>query len=149
MTTVTYTHTCIIGSMNMLVATILLLHQELIKLTGDVDYSAGVHIPVGIDTIRRGHHVCHLLVAGEVPVKTLPAVLHNVAKLATELALISWPGVATSSVPATIITGTMDVSPTSSSKTTAATAMSCDVRRHELRWILSIKASLDTQHLSI
>jgi hypothetical protein len=78
-----YAYLCTVGSMNLLMATILLLHRELIKLTGDVVRSTYVRIPVGIDTIRWGHHVCHL-VTGEVPVKTLLVALHNVAKLATE-----------------------------------------------------------------
>jgi hypothetical protein len=132
MTNVTYMHTCTVGSMNLLVATILLLHREFIKLTSDVVRSACVRILVGIDTIWRGHHVCHLLVAGEVPVKTLPTMLHNVAKLATELTLIAWPRDATSSTPAIVIIVTTTASAISSSKPTVPTAVSCDVRSHEL-----------------
>jgi hypothetical protein len=150
MTNVTYTHTCTVGSMNLLLATIFLLHGELIKFTSDVVRSARACVPICINTIWHRRHVCHLFFTGEVPVKVLPAALHDVAKFATELALVMWPWVAASSLmTTTIVSSAMTAATTTSSKTATPITAHCNIHIHVLQWVLGFEMSLSIQHLSI
>jgi hypothetical protein len=57
MTNMTNAHTLPICRMDLITALVLLLHGELVELTGDVVGGAGVAIPIGVHAVGVGHDI--------------------------------------------------------------------------------------------
>jgi hypothetical protein len=83
MTSVANTHTFSIGRVDLITAMILLLHGELVELTGDVVGGTGIAVPVGVHAI--GRHVGVLLLFIFIVGVTVLAFPCLVSRLAADL----------------------------------------------------------------
>jgi hypothetical protein len=82
-------HTCAIGHMNLITASILVTNGQLVKITCNVIYHARISILVGIYSIGCSGQRCSLLLTRKGTVEPLETLLHNMPFLPTQLALKS------------------------------------------------------------
>ena len=52
-TNVTDLHTCPIGGVNLLIASVLVLDYQLLEFSGNMIGGTGIHIPVGVDIVQQ------------------------------------------------------------------------------------------------
>ena len=82
MTDMTNVHTCTICSVHLFIVGVLVADRQLLKFSGDVVYSPGVHVPVAVHTIG-GRGCCHHRLLGSgtivVGVVAVPAAIGRMA----------------------------------------------------------------------
>jgi hypothetical protein len=72
-TNVLYHHTCVVRTVYLLLATIVLLCCQLVKITYDVIISCAISIPSQIKVVRRSRHISRLVQAEVVLIEPFSA----------------------------------------------------------------------------
>jgi hypothetical protein len=85
-TNVSNVHTGAVCSMNLVVATVGVIHRELVKIADDVVHRARVSVPRIVDS-RECRHACGVRFNHRVFFISVPTLLDGVADLGTDLAL--------------------------------------------------------------
>lgn len=117
MTNLINLHTCATCSVDVIASMVPIPHRELLKITGDMIYRAGVRVPISVDVVGESCHsrdelIVVLLDTLEGGVEPLVAADHSVAILATKLASAMIRCILASNAAATATTVSMAVTMT-------------------------------------
>lgn len=153
MTNMVNAHTCAICSVNLVIAVVLVMDAELLKITGNVISGTCVHVPVGVDAVGVHGGVDMVLVRDIVGVELVPALLCRAAFFVADLASAREPTlpifvVVVGAVAATTATIAAAAAPVAVATVGVATSR-CNIDRGLIALMKKVQALLEAKDLHL